>query len=224
MTEAPLLDARSITRRRDEGGWLLREVSLAVEGGDRVAIQGPSGSGKTLLLRALALLDPLDAGEVRLRGRAVPDVQVPAFRRQVTYLHQGPPLSEGTVEANLRLPFSLAVHHDRRFERERALELLEELGRDADFLGARIDDLSGGERQMVALVRILQLDPTVLLLDEPTAALDPATAELAESLLTTWCEGEGRAFLWVSHDPAQARRVARRRLRLEGGALAPAGS
>ena len=82
-------------------------MSLEVEAGERVALQGPSGSGKTLLLRSLALLDPLDQGEVLYEGEPVADDEVPGFRRRVVYLTQAPVLVEGTVADNLALPFRL---------------------------------------------------------------------------------------------------------------------
>lgn len=217
-----LLDAQEIGRRRSDGaGWLLRGLSLELAAGERLAVAGPSGAGKTLLLRALALLDPLDEGEVRLRGEAPEPEEIPAFRRRVVYLHQRPALFEGSVEDNLRRPFELAVHRGRRFDRERILGWLRELGRDRDFLAASYRDLSGGEAQLTGLLRALQLDPAVLLLDEPTAALDPETTRRAEELLRHWLEervGE-RAWVWVSHDREQARRTASRTLVLEDGTL-----
>ena len=124
-----LLEACGVGRLRPgEQGWLLHNVSLEVRGGDRLALAGPSGGGKTLLLRALALLDPLDVGAACWRGQPVAAAEVPAFRRRVAYLHQRPALFEGTVEDNLRLPFSLAVHREQSFDRERALALLATLG------------------------------------------------------------------------------------------------
>lgn len=215
-----MLEARSIARRAGDH-WLLRGLDLAVAGGERIALSGPSGAGKTVLLRALALLDPLDGGEIRLGGRPVRPADVPAFRCRVGYLHQAPALAEGTVEANLRRPFSLAAHRRRGFERARAVGLLARLGKDEAFLDRRRGDLSGGEAQIVALVRLLQLDPSILLLDEPTAALDPDSAERARELLGEWQagDGDGRAYLWVSHDAALGRRVAGRHLRLADGRL-----
>ncbi|HEX6199680.1 MAG TPA: ATP-binding cassette domain-containing protein [Thermoanaerobaculia bacterium] len=223
----PILEAAGLGRRAPGGGpWLLRGVSLALAPGDRLAVEGPTGAGKTVLLRALALLDPVDEGEVRFRGRSPADREVPAFRRRVAYLHQSPALAEGTVEENLRLPFRLAVHRNgggagagARFERARAVELLAALGRDEGFLGREREDLSGGERQIVALVRLLQLEPEVLLLDEPTAALDPTTTGNAEELLSAWAAAAGRAWIWVSHDAEQGARLADRRLRLAGGRI-----
>jgi putative ABC transport system ATP-binding protein len=196
-----------------------------VRGGDRLVVEGPTGAGKTVLLRALALLDPLEGGKVLWRGEAISDGAVPEFRSRVAYLHQNPALAEGTVEDNLRAPFALRVHRRRRFDRSRAVELLEALGRGAPFLDKAVGDLSGGERQVSALVRVLELDPEVLLLDEPTASLDPETTERAETLVGRWVEegGGARGYVWVSHDRSQAGRMAGRRLRVEAGRLSAHG-
>lgn len=215
----PLVEARRLGRRAN-GGWLFRDRSLTIGAGERISLSGPSGSGKTLLLRALALLDPLAEGSLRLEGRELAPGDSPAYRSRIAYLHQQPALLDGSVEDNLRLPFSLAVHRQRRFERRRAAELLEQLGRDASLLARDRSQLSGGEAQLVALARLLQLEPTVLLLDEPTAALDPASAELARRSIARWHAAAGRrAYLWVTHDAGLAGGVADRHLRLSGGRL-----
>jgi putative ABC transport system ATP-binding protein len=217
----PLLDAQGLGRRNPNGGeWLLRDISLTIHPGDRVAIVGPSAAGKTLLLRALALLDRLDAGDVLWLGQPVPAADVPGFRRQVIYLHQRPALFGGTVEENLRQPFGLGVHAGRHFDRGWIIGRLRSVGRNADFLDQFTGDLSGGEAQIVALLRALQLTPCTLLLDEPTAALDPETAQAAEELVAAWQAEDGaRATLWVSHNADQARRVAQRTLWLAAGRL-----
>jgi putative ABC transport system ATP-binding protein len=216
-----LLEANQIGRRHPGGkAWLLDDVCLSIENGSRVAMTGPSGGGKTLLLRALARLDPLDRGAVHFRGRAVQHDAIPHFRSEVIYLHQRAALIEDTVEAALRKPFTLKVHRPRRFDRARAARLLADLGRDADFLTKRVCELSGGEIQITALVRALELDPVVLLLDEPTAALDPPTATAVEQLVTSWLdEDPERAMVWVSHNEAQAQRVGRTPVRMEAGRL-----
>jgi putative ABC transport system ATP-binding protein len=127
------------------------------------------------------------------------------------------------VEDNLRLPFALKAHRGRRFDRERILQLLEGLGRSAAFLDRSSRDLSGGEAQIVALLRAVQLDPALLLLDEPTASLDNVTAQAVEGLLDRWfAAGQGeRALVWVSHDLDQARRVTGRCLHMRSGRLEP---
>jgi putative ABC transport system ATP-binding protein len=218
--EPPLVQAYGLGRRRPGGAdWLLRGVCLELRPGDRLAVVGPTGSGKTLLLRALALLDPVDEGVIRWRGGDIPARAVPAYRREVTYLHQRPPLFEGSVESNLLRPFSLQVNRGRTFDRGRVLSLLDVLGRPPSFLGRPGRDLSGGEGQLVALVRALQLDPTVLLLDEPTASLDDRTARTVEAFVGQWLDEAParRAFVWVTHDRERARRVANRTLSVQAG-------
>ncbi len=186
---------RGIGRRDLKGeNWLFRDVSFAINLGQRLALLGATGAGKTVLLRALALLDPLDAGSIDWQGRAVVGDATPAYRRQVVYLHQRPALFDGGVEDNLRHPFTLRVHQGRRFDRSRVLALLDGLGRGPAFLDRSIRDLSGGEAQIVALLRAVQLDPAVLLLDEPTASLDQTTAQAVEGLLDRWfAAGHGAA-------------------------------
>lgn len=217
-----LLEARGIGRRKAGGReWLLREINLNVRSQDRLALMGPSGGGKTLLLRALAMLDPLDDGQICWRGRAVRPAEVPDYRRQVMYLHQRPALFEGSVRENLRKPFTLRSHRTSQFDEARITSWLAELGRDAAFLDSSVRDLSGGEAQLVALLRALQLDPAVLLLDEPTAALDPEATRCIERLVARWhAEAPtSRAFVWVCHNVPQAQRMAERTLLLEGGTL-----
>ena len=220
MTQA--IEAAGIGRRdRKSGGWLIRDISVDVRAGDRLGVLGPSGAGKTVLLRAIALLDPLDEGSIRRDGRVVRGDAVPGYRKQVIYLHQRPALLDGTVEDNLRHPFTLAAHRDRAFDPERVEDLLARLGRDRAFLAKSSRDLSGGESQLVGLVRALQLDPAVLLLDEPTASLDPATTAAVEGVLDEWLTvgPDGRALVWVSHDAEQARRMTGRRVHLRAGRL-----
>ncbi|QDU92527.1 ABC transporter ATP-binding protein [Lignipirellula cremea] len=217
---APLLQALGL-RRTGRGRVLLEDVSLSVRGGDRIALLGPSGSGKTLLLRALGMLDPLAAGEIHWRGQPVRGNEVPRFRSQVIYLHQRPALVEGAVEENLRQPYSLRAHADKRFQRDRIVAWLESLGRDASFLAKQQRDLSGGESQLAALLRAIQLDPILLLLDEPTATLDGLAAGQVETLVEAWLNDQPttRATVWVTHDHEQARRVSTSVLHIREGKL-----
>lgn len=201
--------------------WLLRGVSLHLNAGERLVVVGPSGSGKTLLLRALAYLDPLDAGELLWRGAALTPSNIPAFRGQVIYIHQRPALIEGTVADNLAYPFSLALHKKRRYDGERIERWLAALGRSADFLSKHSRDLSGGESQITALLRAIQLDPEVLLLDEPTAALDSTAARAVEQCIEQWFreDAQRRSMVWVSHNAEQADRMADRVIAVEAGTV-----
>ena len=216
-----LLEAHRIGRRHGDV-WLLQDVDVRIRPGERLAFAGPSGAGKTLLLRALALLDPLDTGVVLWKATPVDAGAIPDLCRQADRIFtSGPPLFEGTVEDNLREPFLLQAHRGRHFDQDLVLKFLAKLGRDASFLAKNQRDLSGGEIQIVALVRALQLSPSLLLLDEPTAALDPETARAVEKLVRDWQSAHGeRAFVWVSHDAEQIQRVADRIITLRNGRLA----
>lgn len=222
MTDTPLIDAVDISRRDPLSGQiLLRQTRFTLYAGDRVAITGPSGSGKSVFLRALALLDPLDSGHIAWHGKPVERAAIPRYRRNVAYIRQRPAILDGTVEDNLRYPFSLKAYRDVQFDRTRAASLAAQAGRGNDFLDKRASDLSGGEAQIAALIRVLQLDPEVLLLDEPTASLDPESSHAIEGLVKAWFadDRQPRASVWVSHDPAQAKRMSERHLTMRGGVL-----
>lgn len=222
MAPTPLLELRDGGRRvPGEAGadrWLWRHADLRLPPGELLVVAGPTGSGKSLLLRALASLDALDEGEVRAEGRPTGSWPVTRLRHRVTYLHQSPALFPGSVEDNLREPFGWEEHGDREYRREEAIRLLSPLERGETFLGKDASDLSGGERQIVAVVRAMLLEPRVLLLDEPTAALDPASTTTVEELVKQWVTGE-RSAVWVTHDREQARRIGDRRLLLREGRL-----
>lgn len=201
---------------------LLDSTDFTLVGGDRIALTGPSGSGKSVFLRALALLDPLEGGSVSWRDKPVPGAGIPAYRRHVSYIAQRPAMLEGTVEDNLRYPFTLKVYQDLTFDRAAAVRLAEQAGRGDRFLDQQSSELSGGEAQIAALIRVLQLQPDVLLLDEPTASLDPESSREIEALVSAWFSGarqDDRAYIWISHDQEQAQRMSERRLTMQAGTL-----
>ncbi len=202
-----------------DGRTLWQNLDLLLHAGERLGITGPSGSGKTLLLRTLAGLESLQTGELTFDGRALADWSMPAYRVRVVYVPQRPTLREGTVHAALRAPFAFRLHRDHAFPEERTHTLLQTLGRNDSFLQQRAERLSGGEAQIVAMLRALLIDPDVLLLDEPTASLDPETVASIELLITHWiAERPDRACLWTSHDRAQLERVTDRLLTLKPAA------
>lgn len=209
-----LLVARDLGRRVGER-WIWRGLTFALVPGERMAITGPTGAGKTLVLRALAGLDPIDEGTITFDDVGIEDLPMPRYRAAVRLLPQRPFMVEGTVEDNLRLPFGLAIHQARAFPRAEAMALLARLDRPPRFLEQPAERLSGGEAQVVALVRTLLVSPRVLLLDEPTTSLDATTAGAIEALVAWWLEVEpGRAVVWTSHDAAQLARVVDRRIEL----------
>lgn len=215
-----MLRASSLSRRSAAGTVLLADVTLEVGPGERLALVGPSGAGKSVLLRALALLDPLDGGTVTWNGVEPAGDRIPRFRRRVHYLQQTPLVTDDRVDAQLALPWSFASARGAEFDRDRAASLLKSTGRSPAFLERRGTNLSGGESQLVALVRALLLDCSLLMLDEPTAAMDGVTKTAAEGLLVEWIESDPeRAWIWVSHDEAQLARTCGRQARMERGTV-----
>ena len=190
------------------GRELWHGLGFSVRAAQRWAIAGPSGSGKSLLLRTLAGLVALQAGEIRFDGRPLNDWHMPEYRARVAYVMQRPALPEGRVQAALAAPFALHAHRGRHYSDVVARGYLAAVGIDAAFLEQDTGRLSGGEAQVVNVLRALLIAPRILLLDEPTAALDPARTECVEALVQAWLrEADDRACLWVSHDGAQRARV-----------------
>jgi phosphate-transporting ATPase len=187
---------------RDLRTNLLKSASLSLTAGECVAVRGPSGAGKTLLLRAFADLDP-NEGVVCLGGRDRSTIAGPEWRRLVGYVPAEPGWWADTVGEH----FS---------EWTAALALVRELGFPEEAKSWPIARLSTGERLRLALIRALTVGPKVVLLDEPTAALDPASVGAVESLIASRVRA-GLAVLWVTHDAEQARRVAHRLLVVKGG-------
>jgi len=172
-------------------------VDLLLEPGERITLSGPSGCGKTLLLRAIADLDPSE-GLVRLDGCRRADFTGPQWRRQVVYV----PAESAWWSEHVR------DHFDGPVPRLEELRLPDEIDT------RRIEQLSTGEKQRLALARALAVEPKALLLDEPTSGLDPESTSAVEECLAGLCEA-GLAVLWISHDPAQRRRVSRRELSMD---------
>ncbi|SHE94574.1 putative ABC transport system ATP-binding protein [Desulforamulus putei DSM 12395] len=175
-------------------------VSGSVSEGGVLVVRGPSGAGKTTLLRVLARLQPCDGGEVFLQGESWQHIPSPLWRVGVHYLAQKPALFDGTVADNLAKPFETRVGSKHRFDPGRAKALMQELLLDAHQWEQDSRTLSGGEAARVAFIRALLIEPKVMLLDEPTAALDGRARAAFYRTLSRWLTSPGHAALLVSHN------------------------
>jgi tungstate transport system ATP-binding protein len=201
---------------------VLQVDHLKVRRGEILAIVGPSGAGKSTLLRLLNFLEPPTTGRIRFLDLEFdPDGQMPLdYRRRVTTVFQRPILLNRSVEANVSYGLRLRGRRDPGPQIEAALQRvgLENLARQ------RARTLSGGEAQRVALARALVLQPDVLLLDEPTANLDPYNVGLIEGIVTNLNQERGTTMVLVTHNVFQAKRLAHRvALLLEGQIVEIAG-
>jgi putative ABC transport system ATP-binding protein len=208
-----LFALREVTYRRG-GRVILTGLTVDLEEG-MTALVGPSGAGKSTLLRLLnRLVDP-DSGTIYYRGRDVRDYEVLALRREVALVPQLPALLPGSVAENVNYGPRLCGRH---CELDRALVLA---GLDSTFAERSAQQLSVGEQQRVMLARALALEPAVLLLDEPTAALDERSRYAVERTLLELHRRVSAAMIVVTHDQGQARRLGDRVLVLDGGRIQP---
>jgi microcin C transport system ATP-binding protein len=232
-TGAPLIEARGVRVAYPLPGWRRRSieavagVDLTIAEGEAVALVGASGSGKSTLARAIARLGPQSGGDVTWRGTPLPPrarmrtaqrrLIQPVFQDPVASLDPRWRVAEIVAEPLLRLRPEL--HAAAR--RERVQALLDEVGLDADFATRRPAELSGGQAQRVAIARALAPEPELLLLDEATSALDILIAGRILDLLLGLQHSRRLAMLFVTHDPAIARALCHRTIRLEQGRIVP---
>lgn len=223
MSEVLQLEAVTKGYKRGEPGAIevLRGVDLSVARGEIVALVAPSGAGKSTLLHIAGLLDSADQGRVRINGSdltgAADRARTLARRDQIGFVYQFHHLlPEFSALENIVLP-QLAAGHDPKAARARAVELLERVGV-AHRAEHRPATLSGGEQQRVAFCRALANRPALLLADEPTGNLDPATSEIVFSALLDLARDTGLAALIATHNLELAARMDRK-LRLDQGRI-----
>ena len=231
-----LLHVKNLSRKVSDN-WIWENISFELSAGQRLALSGTSGSGKSMLLRTLVGLDVLEKGSsgeegsISFSGKSITEWEMPEYRTRIGYVPQYPEFPDETVEECFKKVFTLKANQNKFYDREKILLWLEQLslpdtgknnsykGNFTELLNHPARELSGGEAQAMAIFRVLQLDPQVLLLDEPTSSMDVELAQLMEDLLEKWykCSTEifpaptgqqaQRAWIWVSHNPEQLTRM-----------------
>ncbi len=187
----------------------LDELTAAIPGRGVTAVFGPSGSGKSTLLRLCNRLEVPTSGRVLFHGKDIAEIDPLWLRRRVGMCFQRPTPFPGTVADNLRVADPDAA--DARMR-----ETLARVALTGSWLDRDAAALSGGEAQRMCLARTLMAQPQVLLLDEPTSAVDAEAAGVIERAVRELA-ADGIPALWVTHDPAQVERAADRVLHIERG-------
>jgi putative ABC transport system ATP-binding protein len=215
----PVLDVEHLSRVA-AGVHVVSDVSVNIAKGEVLAVVGPSGAGKSSLLRVLNRLDEPTSGTVRLEGRDYREISPRELRRRVGMVTQTPHLFPCTIGDNLRYgPAQQGID----LAPDAIALLLEQVGL-AGRGGEDAAHLSGGEAQRVSLARALATSPEVLLLDEPTSSLDQAAKGGIEKLILKVVAENGLTCVVVSHDLAQAARMAGRVMVLRGGRIEKIGT
>jgi putative ABC transport system ATP-binding protein len=219
---APLYRLRGVTQER-VGRVVLRDISLDLPRDAVTALVGPSGAGKTSLLRLLNRLDDPVAGEIILDGRALGEYPIGALRRRVGFVFQAPTMFPGTVGANLQAAASLRQVGDTR-PAPAIDDVLAAVELGTDYATRDATRLSGGEQQRVALARALMTRPDVLLLDEPTAALDPEIAERLMHTVARLAAERAVTVIMVTHRLSEAQLASSHVVVLEAGEVVEVGA
>ncbi|MBD3268389.1 ATP-binding cassette domain-containing protein [bacterium] len=178
---------------------ILKQLSFSVEEGEIVSLLGTSGAGKTTILRLIVGLDSFSKGEIQYMGRPLREMDVVALRREIGFVAQLPHLFPGTVAENLL--FAPTIHKQPIDDRQAFVgTLLDRVGLPKDMASRITVDLSVGQQMRVSLARTLANQPKMLLLDEPTASLDRASAAQILSLIRELNQQQGLTIMAVTHD------------------------
>jgi tungstate transport system ATP-binding protein len=216
MSKPPLYELENV--QKTYGGRRVLQIGqFQIFGGEILGLVGPTGAGKSTLLRLLSGVEPpsagrLQFGEFQLGGQPLP----PTVQRRITMVFQRPLLMTGTVRSNVEYGLRLRGMHRCSSKVRSILDAL----RLNELAHRSALTLSGGQTQLVALARALVIEPEVLLLDEPTANLDPAHVALVEETILQIQRRQCTTIVWATHNIFQARRTAQRVALLLDGQLA----
>jgi len=219
-TNDVILSAVNLSRRiANQGGakTIIDDFTYNFDTCRSYTVLGSSGAGKSSLLRLLNRLDEPSGGQVFYKGQDIREIAPPTLRCRVGYLFQTPYLFDGTVRDNIRFA-------RQELTDDETGELARQCKIKPDLLDQAVSNLSVGEKQRVALARLMATGPDIALLDEPTSALDPANTEAVENLISGLVKSCKLSVIMVTHDPNQALRMGGEALLLVDGRLAESGA
>lgn len=198
-----------------EDKYILKDFTISIESGDYISVVGPSGSGKSTFLKLCSHLISPTEGDILYMDKSILELNPMELRKRIAYCFQTPYLFGKTVMDNISFPYSI---RGNKADIKRVNELLQLFNLDKDYLNKDIKNLSGGEKQRIALIRTLLFNPEILLLDEVTSALDVDNTLVVENVMKTLNQ-EGITIIWVTHNPEQSRKNANKLLTIEAGKI-----
>lgn len=194
---------------------ILKDITITINSGDYISVVGPSGSGKSTLLKLCCHLISPTEGAIIYKNKSIMEHNPMELRKNVAYCFQTPYIFGETVMDNISFPFSI---RGVKVDLKRAEELFLLFNLDKEYLKKDVRNLSGGEKQRIALIRTLLFKPEMLLLDEVTSALDFDNALIVENVMKSLNQN-GTTILWVTHSPEQSRKNANKILTIESGKI-----
>ncbi|MCL1632021.1 ATP-binding cassette domain-containing protein [Sporolactobacillus sp. CPB3-1] len=194
---------------------ILRDLSVSIDAGDFVSIVGPSGSGKSTFLKLCCHLISPTGGTLTFHGQAIETIEATTLRKKIAYCFQTPYLFGERVLDNIAFPY---VIRNTSVDHARVEALFSSFQMTTEYLQKDIKNLSGGEKQRIALIRSLLFTPEILLLDEVTSALDVTNTAIVEQVIAS-LHDKGMTVLWITHNPEQSRRHANKVLTIDNGEI-----
>ena len=178
---------------------ILKDINLDIEQGKYITVVGPSGSGKSTLMRILASMISATSGEVMFHGQNIDTFETTKYRQKVSYAFQQPTLFGKTVRDNLAFPFEV---RKEEFDEQKVIDYLQMVNLNSKYINKSVNDVSGGEKQRIALLRNLLFQPEVLITDEVTAGLDAENKDIVHKMLNEFNQ-RGLTILRVTHDETE---------------------
>ncbi len=204
---------------KPNGVDVLKNINLTVERGELFPIIGRTGSGKSTLIRMINRLSDADSGTVSVLGKDINDWHVQLLRRTACMIPQSFALPNVKVDEIFKYASSIL---GKSYNEDQVKEMLERVELPADILEKKTGSLSGGEKQRIVTLRTLLAQPQILLADEPTANLDPASSRIVANIMQSFVT-EGKTVIWITHDPTLASKYSKNGVLIHKGRIIASG-